>query len=160
MRKTWFFACWGTALLSFALGYGLGGLWPWEACVAICAAAWLLAWKSRADICLALSALVAAVGLALSAPALPMIAGAAASLLLWDLAEAGLPVPSRVARRDPASEKAAKDYLGHRLPLALLALGIGTLVAAIGSGVSIAIPFYAITAFVVVAALCFYRALR
>jgi hypothetical protein len=138
MRRIYFFAYWGAALASFALGYGLSHRWYWAFAALACALPWLLAGFEYPSPCLCASILVAALGILLSVPEPPMILGASASLGLWDFARAGIP-----AAKGEASREALENYRKTRLPYLLLALGIGTLAAILGSGLSFRIPFFA-----------------
>jgi hypothetical protein len=143
MRNLAFFAWWGIALLPLGLGFYSTGAWYWAPALAGLAAAWLLGWKKQANLCLAASVLLAALGILLSAPAEAMIAGTAASLGLWDFAAADW-----------------RDYRRSRLPLALATIGIGAAAAIIGYGFTVALPFFALLLCVIACAFCVDRAAR
>jgi hypothetical protein len=164
MKRLFFLAWWALAVSSFAVGYGLATPWYWEFGVLASALVWLLAGELP-GLGLGLSILVAALGLLLSAPEAPMILGASASLGLWDFARASLAFArsNAFARSGPASASssaAIEDYRRSRLPLLLLAVGLGTLAAVLGPALTLSLPFYVMALCVLVCAFSIDRMVR
>jgi hypothetical protein len=147
-RKLFFFAYWGAALASFALGYGLAMPWYWESAALASALAWLFAWRAYPSLCLCASILVAAIGLLLSVPEGLMVLGASASLALWDFAMADIP-----ASGEWAMKAALENYRRSRLSYLLSALGVGTAAAVLGPALSFRMPFFVMLACVAACAL-------
>jgi hypothetical protein len=143
MKKAGFFAWWGIACISFALGFYLRGRWYWAPGLLGWALVWLIAWERHASLCLGASVLLGAIGILLSVPAAPMIIGTTASLGLWDLASATW-----------------EDYRRSRLRYSLLALGLGALVAIVGLGIRLSLPFFFIFFCVLAWAFCIDRVAR
>jgi hypothetical protein len=150
-----FIALWAAAHLALALGYCAAGLWPWTPLIFASAAAWIAARRRAPGACLLLSAAAAAAGALLSAPAVAMIAGAAAALGAWDCSTAGLP-----DSRDAAAKAAFRRYARCRLPVALGSIGAGAAVAAALSGIRLPLPFWGAAACLVVLAVSLDRAAR
>jgi hypothetical protein len=148
MRRLFFFAYWGAASASFALGYGLAMPWYWESAALASALAWLFAWRAYPSLCLCASILVAAAGLLLSVPEGLMVLGASASLALWDFAMAGIP-----SSDEWAIKAALENYRRTRLPCLLAALGVGATIAVLGPTLSFRMPFFAMLACVAACAL-------
>jgi hypothetical protein len=94
-----------------------------------------------ANPCLCAAVALAAAAHLLGLPAPPMIAAAAAALVLWDRVEAG-------------------PYRGHRLASILVAAGGGGAAALVGSSFTLSLPFLAMLLCVVAAALGIDRARR
>jgi hypothetical protein len=140
-RKLLFCAWWGIAVSSFALGYAMALPWYGESAVLAGALVWLFAWSAQPSLCLGASVFVAALGLLLSAPEALMILGSSASLGLWDFANSGVPRATDANAR--AAQAALDNYRRSRLPYLILALGIGTPTAILGTGLTLRLPFFA-----------------
>jgi hypothetical protein len=138
-RRACFYGLWGFSFLSFAWGFARLGSWWCEAIPIALALAWLPSRGKGGNLRLCLSALVAAAGILLSAPAPFMVVGAAASLALWDFSSAQLPPEG-----EGAAPKALRAYARSRLPIALSSIGLGALAAILGARAALELPFFAL----------------
>jgi hypothetical protein len=123
-------------------------LWPGAVAVLLPAAGFLYAGKNRADWVPRLS-LVCETGLALAGvlegvPAILMIAGLAASLACWDLANLAN------ALKADSQEISDRQIERQHLRWLCLALGLGLSLAAIGTLVTLQIPLVVVVLLVVV----------
>ena len=134
---------------SLAFGYALANRWLGEAAVLLSALMWVFAGRRRPDLCLAISVACAAAGVRLGVGPAWMIAGAAASLGLWDLERA----LAALAAEGPEADSRAYERL--RLRSLALALGCGLALAflALLARLSIGFPLMAAAALAVFACL-------
>jgi len=130
--------------LAYGLGLFLAERWYSLLIVAAVAAAWIIWGRQRPELCFAASILVAATGVALAAPLWCMIAGTAASLVLWDCADV-----SPAGTPSSPSPPEYRDYRRGRLPIAAIVVAIGTGIAIAGSGIYLDLNFYALVLCVV-----------
>ncbi len=147
-RGGWFFLFWALAAACPVLGCVLDGAWPWAGLPLALAVAWIASGRRGADACLVATVLFDAVGILLGLSPGPLIAGAGASLALWDRA-ISLYLP-RAPRKGGAR---------GRIPGAIAAPLAGT-AAALGATLHMALPFYAMLALAIAAALGLDRAAR
>jgi hypothetical protein len=149
------------AAAALAAGYAAAGRWPGAAAAGASGAAWIAAaalpssaWLPPA--CLAGGFGLAAAGLLMGAPVVPMWLGAAGSLLAWHLVLRARRPPAAASAGSPAAAPAPPVEARHAAALAVATVP-GLLVAAAGRALQPELPLAAVAILALVAAVSVAR---